>query len=369
MDKSEPGAARDDDDGAHAPMVPATTAAWIYAAAFGAVLVNWYIFFGESTLDPAHAFGFLVFNTLVSTHLLSCVVVVGSNTVVCTDVFGKYNRTLYPGMNLLCPLLERVHYYEWSRIVDNPDGSMEKQAIRKYEISTQEDLFDMPAVSVVTSDGLKAEADFVAYIMINNPVRAVYGTKNMWESFCNLFNTTCKGVVSQFTLAGARSSGVKICTDIRNGFADRARRLGVELTDLDVQSISADEDVEQSIEDMVVARNEADAIRIRAAAQREAAEGMASVQGVAYMRMKESGMSTEEIAEFNRAQATRELARSSNKMIISGGDPSGGLVSALAARGYAAEPRRSSRLAARGDEQEEASEWQTVQPGTKQKRK
>ncbi len=80
------------------------------------------------------------------------------------EQFGKYTKTLTPGLHLIMPFVERV----------------------SFKISMQEIVLDVPSQQVITKDNTQVTADGVVYYQVINAPAAAYEVQNLKYAIINL---------------------------------------------------------------------------------------------------------------------------------------------------------------------------------------
>lgn len=92
--------------------------------------------------------------------------------------FGRYTRTLDPGLNLITPFIERI-------------GS---------KMNVMEQVLDIPTQEVITKDNASVAADAVAFYQVLNPAQAAYQITNLEYAIQNLTMTNIRSVMGSMDL-------------------------------------------------------------------------------------------------------------------------------------------------------------------------
>ena len=123
----------------------------------------------------------------------SAVRMVKQSRVGMLERFGKYRRTLQPGLHIVVPLLDRV-----GTVVD-----------------MRETVQAFAPQPVITQDNVTIAIDTVVYYQVTDPFRATYEVGNFLNAMEQLAQTTLRNLVGAMTLEEAFTSRDQINTQLR----------------------------------------------------------------------------------------------------------------------------------------------------------
>lgn len=103
----------------------------------------------------------LVLIAIAVVTVLQSVKVVPQQSAWVLERFGKYNRTLLPGLNIIVPFVDRVAYRH----------------------SLKEIPMDVPSQVCITRDNTQLQVDGVIYFQVTDAMKASYGSSNFIFAF------------------------------------------------------------------------------------------------------------------------------------------------------------------------------------------
>src|SRR5699024_5638231 len=92
--------------------------------------------------------------------------------------FGRYSRTLQPGINIIVPVFDRIGR----------------------RLNMMEQVMDVPSQEVITRDNAMVRVDGVAFFQINDAAQAAYQVNNLTLSIVNLIMTNIRTVMGSMDL-------------------------------------------------------------------------------------------------------------------------------------------------------------------------
>ncbi len=94
----------------------------------------------------------LVLVVLVGVALWSTIKVVPQGSNLTVERFGRYTRTLQPGLHILVPFMERVGY----------------------RMNMKEQVMDIPSQDIITRDNAMVRVDGVAFYQVLSAAKSAY---------------------------------------------------------------------------------------------------------------------------------------------------------------------------------------------------
>ncbi|MFA5123659.1 SPFH domain-containing protein [Zavarzinia sp.] len=191
---------------------------------------------------------------LVLVILVVIVVVMGVKTVpqghaYTLERFGRYMRTLRPGLNFLFPVIDRI-------------GA---------RMSTQETVLDVPSQKIITLDNAIVTCDAVAFYQVVDPAQAAYEVQNLTAAMINLVITNLRSKMGAMALDDVLSKRNEINDQLLAVIDLATQPWGVKVTRIELKDIAPPEDMVQAMARQMKAEREKRAVILEAEGAREAA--------------------------------------------------------------------------------------------------
>lgn len=213
--------------------------------------------------------------------------------------FGRYTRTLDPGLNLIVPFIDRI-------------GA---------KMSVMEQVLPVPTQEVITRDNASVSADAVAFYQVLNPAQAAYQVANLQLAILNLTMTNIRSVMGSMDLDELLSNREKINDRLLHVVDDAAGPWGIKITRVEIKDIQPPKDLVESMGRQMKAEREKRALVLEAEGTRNAqilrAEGAKQAAILQAEGQREAAFRTAEARERS-AQAEAEATRMVSEAIAAG---------------------------------------------------
>ncbi|MFA5529218.1 MAG: SPFH domain-containing protein [Thiohalomonadaceae bacterium] len=198
-------------------------------------------------METVAVFGVLAFFVILTIALGVRIVPQGYKHVV--QRFGKFHRTLNPGLNMIIPYIDSV----------------------AYKVTTKDIVLDVPSQDVITRDNVVIIANAVAYINVLNPERAVYGVEDYAVAIQTLVQTSLRSIIGEMDMDDALSSRDQIKARLLAAISDDVSEWGVTVKTVEIQDISPSSTMQRAMEEQAAAERQRRATVTRANGEKEAA--------------------------------------------------------------------------------------------------
>ena len=188
--------------------------------------------------------------------------------------FGRYRKTLDPGLHLIVPFIEKVR-----------------------KVDMREQVVDVQPQEVITKDNVVVTVDAVVYYQATDPVKLSYNVANFIIAATKLAQTNLRNVIGDLDLDQALTSRETINNELREILDEATDVWGTRIVRVEIQRIDPPADVTQAMHRQMKAERDRRAIVTEAEGQRESA--ILKAEGVKQARILDAE---------GQAQAIKEVA-------------------------------------------------------------
>jgi regulator of protease activity HflC (stomatin/prohibitin superfamily) len=193
---------------------------------------------------------FVIISLVVALILVSAAVkTVPQASEWTVERFGRYTRTLQPGLHLLLPFIDRI-------------GT---------RLSMRETVLDIPSQDVITLDNATVSADAVTFFQVMDAAKAAYEVSDLMLAITNLSMTNIRSVIGGMVLDDVLSRRDEINEKLLRVIDLATNPWGVKVTRVEIKDLAPPLDLTNAMNQQMMAERQKRAEVLQAEGDKQAA--------------------------------------------------------------------------------------------------
>ena len=190
--------------------------------------------------------------------------------------FGKFDRTLEPGLRFIVPFFDRISA---------------KHDLREVPL-------DVPSQVCITRDNTQLQVDGILYFQVTEPKLATYGSSNYILAITQLAQTTLRSVVGKLELDKTFEERDMINAQVVNAIDEAALNWGVKVLRYEIKDLTPPNEILRAMQAQITAEREKRALIAASEGRRQEQINIATGEREAFIARSEG----EKQAAINKAQ-------------------------------------------------------------------
>jgi len=171
--------------------------------------------------------------------------------------FGKYTRTIEPGINFVAPFIETI-----------------------IKVDIREQVMDIPTQEAITLDNVSCMVDGVVRFKVIDPSSAIFKVQKYVSQISAKSQTALRDVIGSVTLDDLLSERTQIAEKIKGIVDSAAEAWGVDISAIEIQNIEIPADMKRAMAQQAEAERDRKARIIKAEGEKDAAVKLAEASTI-----------------------------------------------------------------------------------------
>jgi len=146
---------------------------------------------------------------------------------------GKYKKTAEQGFHWIIPVIDKL-----------------------VKVNVTENMVDVEPQRIITKDDLNATVDAVVYFRVTEPKKAIYNAENYRRQITSLARTTLRDIIGKMTLTEANSKRDTLNGILEKELDKQTAAWGIDVIRVELQRIEPPDDVQQAMNNVVMAERD-----------------------------------------------------------------------------------------------------------------
>ncbi|MEO8835667.1 MAG: stomatin-like protein, partial [Caldimonas sp.] len=218
----------------------------------------------------------IVVAVIAAIFIVQTIKIVPQQNAWVVEKFGKYDRTLKPGLEFVWPFVERVAY---------------KHSLKEVPL-------DVPSQVCITRDNTQLTVDGIIYFQVTDPMRASYGSSDYLWAITQLAQTLLRSVIGKMELDRTFEERDHINLSVVAALDEAAQNWGVKVLRYEIKDLTPPGAILHAMQQQITAEREKRALIAASEGRKQEQINIATGEREASIARSEG----QRQAEINKAQ-------------------------------------------------------------------
>ena len=198
--------------------------------------------------------------------------VVGYETRLIVERFGKFHKECGPGLHFLIPLVDRTRSFRWRDVQTSKgrqafNGEGKETFVTQQRVSDiidlRENIMDFPSQPIITRDNVEITVHPMLLYKLIKPMRVVYETFDISHAVEKIVQTTLRAIIGDMGMDDTLASREEINRALKTRIQKIVRNWGMLIIRVELLEITPTASVQQAMNKQLIAERERRALVVK----------------------------------------------------------------------------------------------------------
>ena len=161
---------------------------------------------------------------------ITCVQIVPQNNIKVVERNGQSHKILYPGINIIIPIIDKLKRINWTVQAENRNGKIINKLIKTSKIYLGEETYKLSMQDVITRCSLSIEINPICiFFQIVEPIKAVCSVQDIFKTLDEQTKTVIKNHFLELDITNILTSQAEIQEDITKKLNEITNNYGIKI--------------------------------------------------------------------------------------------------------------------------------------------